>query len=127
MPLTHPAPHWTVERARTHGVEILGDMRFRERADELGGTWRDNTYPGCACDVASHLYSFSFAPKSDWSRFFSAQPEILDYLLDCASGRQTRSEALGYGGSEFVPWIIGATMSPSPPPDGASNRREIHR
>ena len=51
-----------------------------ERADDLGGTWRDNTYPGCRCDVPSHLYSFSFAPNPDWSRTFSGQAEIWDYL-----------------------------------------------
>jgi cation diffusion facilitator CzcD-associated flavoprotein CzcO len=51
-----------------------------EKADDIGGTWRDNIYPGCACDVPSHLYSFSFEPKPDWSRMFSPQPEILDYL-----------------------------------------------
>jgi len=51
-----------------------------ERAAEVGGTWRDNVYPGCACDVPSHLYSFSFAPNPNWSRKFSPQPEILDYL-----------------------------------------------
>ena len=51
-----------------------------ERAGEVGGTWRDNVYPGCACDVPSHLYSFSFAPNPNWSRKFSPQPEILAYL-----------------------------------------------
>jgi len=55
-----------------------------ERADELGGTWRDNSYPGCACDVPSHLYSFSFALNPDWSRTFSPQPEIWAYLIACA-------------------------------------------
>ncbi len=51
-----------------------------ERADELGGTWRDNTYPGCRCDVPSHLYSFSFAPNPDWSETYSPQAEIQAYL-----------------------------------------------
>jgi cation diffusion facilitator CzcD-associated flavoprotein CzcO len=50
-----------------------------EQSDGVGGTWRDNTYPGCSCDVPSHLYSFSFAPKTDWSRRFAEQPEILGY------------------------------------------------
>ena len=53
-----------------------------ERGPTVGGTWRDNTYPGCACDVESHLYSFSFAQKADWSRRFAQQPEILAYLED---------------------------------------------
>ena len=51
-----------------------------ERASEIGGTWRDNVYPGCACDVPSHLYSLSFAPNPNWSRMYSTQPEILAYL-----------------------------------------------
>ncbi len=53
-----------------------------ERAAEVGGTWRENTYPGCACDVASPLYSFSFAPNPRWSRLYSPQPEILQYIRD---------------------------------------------
>src|SRR6266516_3797357 len=51
-----------------------------ERAASVGGTWRDNTYPGCACDIPSHLYSFSFAPNPGWAHSFSRQPEIWDYL-----------------------------------------------
>ena len=51
-----------------------------ERADELGGTWRDNRYPGCRCDVPSHLYSFSFAPNSEWTETYSTQWEIQEYL-----------------------------------------------
>jgi cation diffusion facilitator CzcD-associated flavoprotein CzcO len=58
----------------------LHDFVVLERAAELGGTWRDNSYPGCACDVPSLLYSFSFAPNPDWSRTFSPQPEIWEYL-----------------------------------------------
>jgi len=58
------------------GVEFV----ILEKADEIGGTWRDNSYPGCTCDVPSHLYSFSFEPKATWSKLFSPQPEILDYL-----------------------------------------------
>ena len=53
-----------------------------EQSDGVGGTWRDNNYPGAACDVPSHLYSFSFAPKSDWSRRFAEQSEILSYAED---------------------------------------------
>src|SRR5690606_10682710 len=55
-----------------------------ERADDLGGTWRDNSYPGATCDVPSQLYSFDFALNPGWSRSFSPQPEILAYLRDCA-------------------------------------------
>ena len=56
------------------------DVVVLERAHDVGGTWRDNSYPGCACDVPSHLYSFSFAPNPDWTRSFSPQPEIEAYL-----------------------------------------------
>ncbi|KOX09879.1 hypothetical protein ADK66_09930 [Micromonospora sp. NRRL B-16802] len=59
------------------------DYLVFDRGDDVGGTWRDNTYPGCACDVPSHLYSFSFAPNPRWSNTFSSQPEIRDYLRDC--------------------------------------------
>ena len=55
-----------------------------ERAGDLGGTWRDNRYPGCKCDVPSHLYSFSFALNPDWSSTYSSQTEIWDYLRRCA-------------------------------------------
>lgn len=84
--------------ARTPRVAILGagaaglcmamrlqdlgvdDFTILEKSDGVGGTWRDNAYPGAACDVPSHLYSFSFAPKTDWSRKFAEQPEILSYF-----------------------------------------------
>jgi cation diffusion facilitator CzcD-associated flavoprotein CzcO len=56
------------------------DFVVLEKAHEVGGTWRDNTYPGCACDIQSHMYSFSFEQNPDWSRSFSPQPEIWDYL-----------------------------------------------
>lgn len=57
-------------RLRREGIT---DFVVLERADSVGGTWRDNSYPGCACDVPSHLYSFSFAPNPDWPRTFSGQ------------------------------------------------------
>lgn len=63
------------------GVE---DFVIFERASDVGGTWRDNTYPGCQCDVPSHLYSFSFLPNPDWTRTYSTQPEIWEYLRTCA-------------------------------------------
>ncbi|MER8067242.1 NAD(P)/FAD-dependent oxidoreductase [Streptomyces sp. NPDC094034] len=60
--------------------EGMTDFVVLERADSVGGTWRDNSYPGCACDVPSHLYSFSFAPNPDWPRTFSGQRHIRAYL-----------------------------------------------
>ena len=68
-------------RLKQRGIE---DFVVFERAAEVGGTWRDNDYPGCACDVPSHLYSFSFAPNPTWSRAFSPQAEIQAYLRSCA-------------------------------------------
>ena len=58
----------------------LTDLVVYEKADRLGGTWRENTYPGIACDVPSHLYSYSFALNPDWSQSFSPGEEILDYF-----------------------------------------------
>jgi cation diffusion facilitator CzcD-associated flavoprotein CzcO len=55
-----------------------------EKAADVGGTWRENTYPGAACDIPSHLYSFSFAPNAGWSRAYSTQSEILAYLRGLA-------------------------------------------
>ncbi len=60
------------------------DFVVVDKGDSVGGTWRDNTYPGAACDVPSQLYSFSFAPNTEWSRSFSPQPEIHAYLQDVA-------------------------------------------
>jgi cation diffusion facilitator CzcD-associated flavoprotein CzcO len=66
-----------LKRAGIHSFTIF------ERAGEIGGTWRDNTYPGAACDVPSHVYSFSFEPSPDWSRVFAESGEIQGYLLRC--------------------------------------------
>jgi cation diffusion facilitator CzcD-associated flavoprotein CzcO len=94
---TQPAPV-DASAVRDVGVAIIGsgfaglgmaialkrrgesDFVVLERAGDVGGTWRDNTYPGAACDVQSNLYSFSFAPNPDWGRSYSEQPEIQAYL-----------------------------------------------
>lgn len=60
------------------------DFLVFERSTDVGGTWRDNSYPGCQCDVPSNLYSFSFAPNPDWSHTYPVQPEIYAYLQRCA-------------------------------------------
>ncbi|GAA2255161.1 NAD(P)/FAD-dependent oxidoreductase [Actinomadura luteofluorescens] len=65
-----------LKKAGVHDFVIL------EKADEVGGTWRENTYPGCACDIMSLLYSYSFEPKTDWSRMFPEQNELLAYIKD---------------------------------------------
>ncbi|HSP78384.1 MAG TPA: NAD(P)/FAD-dependent oxidoreductase, partial [Myxococcaceae bacterium] len=66
-----------LKQAGIHSFTLL------ERADSVGGTWRDNTYPGAACDVPSPLYSFSFEPNPRWSRLFAPQAEIRAYLEHC--------------------------------------------
>jgi len=69
------------------GIKLLEagirDFIILEKSSDIGGTWRDNTYPGAACDVISHLYSFSFEPNPNWSRMFAQQKEILDYTRHC--------------------------------------------
>jgi cation diffusion facilitator CzcD-associated flavoprotein CzcO len=69
----------------------LEDFTIFERADEIGGTWRDNTYPGAACDVPSHVYSFSFEQNPNWSRAFSPSWEIQEYLLGVVDKWDLRS------------------------------------
>ena len=69
-------------RLRQEGIT---DFVLLEKSSALGGTWRDNTYPGCACDVPSALYSFSFAPNPEWTRAFAGQEEIRRYLVDVAA------------------------------------------
>lgn len=66
---------------RAHGIR---DVTIVDAAPDIGGTWLHNTYPGAACDVPSHLYSYSFAQRTDWTRLCSPQPEILAYLHDVA-------------------------------------------
>ena len=61
----------------------LNDFLILERSDSVGGVWRENRYPGAACDVPSHLYSFSFEPRADWPRKYAGQADILDYLVHC--------------------------------------------
>lgn len=67
------------------GIE---DFLVLEKAASVGGTWRDNHYPGAACDVPSHLYSYSFEPKTDWSRKFAPQAEIVAYIQHCVDKHQ---------------------------------------
>ncbi|WP_433161553.1 flavin-containing monooxygenase [Kribbella sp. CA-247076] len=67
-----------------------------EKAGELGGTWRDNTYPGCACDIPSYLYSFSFEQNPHWTRMFAPWDEILAYLKHCAD-KYGVAEKIRYG------------------------------
>jgi cation diffusion facilitator CzcD-associated flavoprotein CzcO len=74
-------------RLREAGFE---NFVILEKADGVGGTWRHNRYPGCSCDIPSHLYSYSFEIKPDWSRPYASQPEILAYLEGCADKYDVR-------------------------------------
>jgi cation diffusion facilitator CzcD-associated flavoprotein CzcO len=91
-------------RLREAGIT---DFVIAERAGSVGGTWRDNTYPGCACDVPSHLYSFSFAPNPDWSYSFSRQGEIWSYLEAVADRHRLR------GRIRFATEVTSARWDPS--------------
>ncbi|WP_113704610.1 flavin-containing monooxygenase [Nonomuraea lactucae] len=68
----------------------IGSFTVFEKAGELGGTWRDNTYPGAGCDIPSHLYSYSFEKYASWTRRYPGQPEILAYLARCADKYDVR-------------------------------------
>ena len=66
------------------------DFVVLEKADDVGGTWRDNTYPGCECDIPSHMYSFSYELNPTGARAFSGQPEIWDYMRKVADEQGIR-------------------------------------
>ncbi len=73
------AAAYQMNKAGYHDYIVL------EKASRVGGTWRDNNYPGCGCDVPSAVYSFSFSPSHKWSHLFAKQPEILNYLEEVAA------------------------------------------
>lgn len=83
------------------------DFVVLERADDVGGTWRDNTYPGCRCDVPSHLYSFSFAPNPNWTSSFSPQQEIWDYLRKVTDDHGLRPHILFDHAVQSASWDDG--------------------
>lgn len=74
-------------------LQKVGYNNFKiiEKASRVGGTWRENTYPGCGCDVPSALYSYSFAPSAKWSHLFAKQPEILNYLEEVSENFNIKS------------------------------------
>ena len=73
----------------------VSDLLVLEKSPDVGGVWQANRYPGAACDVPSHLYSFSFAPNPHWSRRFAPQAEILRYLQECRA--HAGAKTLRYG------------------------------
>ena len=95
------------------------DFLVIEKGADVGGTWRDNTYPGAACDVPSQLYSFSFAPNPDWSRSFSPQPEIQAYLRRVAARvRRARPVRASTPRSRTALGRRGAALAGRAPPPG---------
>ncbi|MEX1142030.1 MAG: NAD(P)/FAD-dependent oxidoreductase [Thermoleophilaceae bacterium] len=95
------------------GVE---DFVILDRDSDVGGTWHANTYPGCQCDIPSHLYSFSFAPNPDWSRTYATQPEIWRYLREVSERYGVRdrvrfdSEVTGASWDEDANrWLVDTT------------------
>ncbi|MFD2350295.1 NAD(P)-binding protein [Nonomuraea ferruginea] len=82
----------------------IGSYTIFEKAGGLGGTWRDNSYPGAGCDIPSHLYSYSFEKYASWTRRYPEQPEILGYLEHCADKYDVRRKKSG-----------SAPRSPTPP------------
>jgi cation diffusion facilitator CzcD-associated flavoprotein CzcO len=86
----------------------IDDFQIFERANDLGGTWRDNTYPGCTCDVESNLYSYSFAPNPSWSQVWSGQAEILNYLRNCADRFGIRPHLRTQQNLESATWNLEA-------------------
>lgn len=86
---------------RRKGIDTLTIV---ERSDGVGGTWRQNTYPGAACDIQSHLYSFSFAPNRHWTRTYANQPEILSYLESVADRFDLRRHLLLGTGVHRLIW-----------------------
>jgi cation diffusion facilitator CzcD-associated flavoprotein CzcO len=100
----------TAVALKQRGIE---DFVVLERGDDVGGVWRSSTYPGCRCDVPSHLYSFSFAPNPGWSQTYSPQAEIRDYLSSCADRYELRRHI------RFNTELLGATW------DEASRHWEI--
>jgi len=87
-------------------LELAGrsDFLVFERADRIGGTWRDNTYPGVACDIPSHLYSYSFMPNPAWSRRFAPGAEIREYLDHCVDEAGLRDRIRPGDGLREAAW-----------------------
>src|SRR5690242_21051263 len=91
----------TAVALRRKGID---DLMIIERADGVGGTWRQNIYPGAACDIQSHLYSFSFAPNREWTRTYAHQPEILAYLEKVADDFDLRRHLVLDTGVRRMVW-----------------------
>jgi 4-hydroxyacetophenone monooxygenase len=111
-----------------HRVSEAGlDCVVLEKNDDVGGTWLENTYPGCRVDVANHFYSYSFAQRDDWPQHFSTQDVLLDYFRECAErfgvrdrirfGTEVRSAVFD---EQRRKWVLSLTGA-----DGAAERLEV--
>jgi cation diffusion facilitator CzcD-associated flavoprotein CzcO len=109
-------------RLKQAGIE---DFVVLERASGVGGTWQANTYPGCACDVPSHLYSFSFAPNPEWTQTYSTQPEIWEYLRCCADEYGLRGHIRLNTPVESATWLDEERRWELETPDGALRARVV--
>ena len=101
------------------------DFTIFDRADGFGGTWRNNTYPGAACDVPSHFYSFSFALNPRWSKTFAAQPEILAYLERVASDHGLHSHLLSNARVTELRWSDDAQRWSVATAEGATHEFDV--
>lgn len=99
------------------------DFLVLERGTDVGGTWRDNTYPGAACDVPSHLYSYSFALNPEWTRSFSTQPEIQKYIQSVADKYKVRDKHLFGCDVQSAHWNESTTRWEVTTTKGTSSRR----
>ncbi len=111
------------------GIKLLeagiDSFTIFERAPRPGGTWHHNTYPGCACDVPSALYSYSFEIKRDWSRPYATQPEILDYFDHCVAKYGLASHLRLGTGVSAAEWDEPAAVWRVTTDDGASHEFEV--
>src|ERR1700761_3929677 len=90
------------------GIELARggyDFTIFDSGDGFGGTWRNNTYPGAACDVPSHFYSYSFALNPRWSKTFANQPEILAYLERVAADNRITDHFVGGARVTSLRWL----------------------
>ena len=101
------------------------DFVLLEKGSDVGGTWHWNTYPGCACDVPSHLYSFSFAPNPEWPETYSKQPEIRKYLEKVATDFGIRPKIRFNTTVESAAWDEDAQRWTIETSDGAVSARVI--
>lgn len=108
-------------------LQARGETGFviLEKADRVGGTWRENTYPGSGCDIPSHLYSYSFEPNPDWPEIFSAQPDILGYIEDVVEKRSLSSHLRFNSEVVSAAWDDGAALWRIGMADGSSLTCEI--